>query len=110
MNPRKTEAQQYAALVERFEALRDQKVRLETQLDSARQKVAQLQKQALEQFGTSDLSALRDRLAEVKRENEHRRTEYAKLLESIEQGVKQASQAYEATDASASRGSVRRGI
>lgn len=110
MNPKKTEAQAYAELVERHEQLSTKKVRVETQLENARNRLAELQRQAKSQFGTDDLDALRAKLTEIKEENERRRSEYTKLLDSIEDGLRQAAQAYESVEGTQNRPGARKGM
>jgi len=72
------------ALKKRHRELDHQKVTAQAHLDSATKQLDQLKNEAREQYGTDDLNQLREKLDEMKRENEHKRVEYDRHLARIE--------------------------
>ena len=70
-------------LKEQYEELNKRKIQAQTQLESATKQLEDLQKEAVENFQTSDITELKAKLAEMEAENEKRRADYQKLLEDI---------------------------
>lgn len=73
----------------RYKQLSDQKVRLQTQRESALAQLAELEAQAQEQFGTSDEAVLQTQLEQIERDNEAELLSYQSGLEKIESQLKQ---------------------
>ena len=71
-------------LSQRYSRLNDQRVRAQTNLENAQSQLDNLEKQALESFGTSDLQDLKSKLAAMESENEKRLVEYQQHLDAIE--------------------------
>jgi len=66
-----------------YEQLNEKKIQAQTQLQEAEKQLAALQKEAKEEFGTSDVDELTKKLKEMETENERRRSEYQELLDKI---------------------------
>jgi len=75
------------SLKQRYEKLYDRKIQTQTQLESTTKQLEELQAEAAEQFGTSDIDQLETKLAEMQAENEKRLTDYKSLLDGIEQDL-----------------------
>jgi chromosome segregation ATPase len=71
-------------LQERYKQLNTRKIQAETHLDNARAQLEALQAEAREKYGTDDLAALREKLAQMKAENESKRAAYQEQLDKIE--------------------------
>jgi multidrug resistance efflux pump len=71
-------------LQERFQQLNKRKIQAETNLEHARTQLETLQAEAREKYGTDDLAALREKLAQMKAENEAKRASYQEQLDKIE--------------------------
>jgi chromosome segregation ATPase len=73
-----------AQLRKRYEKLNRDKTVAETQLESARESLNLLRQKAREDYGTDDLALLREKLEQMKQENQRKRSEYQKSLDQIE--------------------------
>lgn len=71
-------------LQERFQELKDKKTRAEADRDHAEQRLAELKEQARATYGTDDVDELKEKLAQMKAENERKRREYQQHLDRIE--------------------------
>src|SRR3954453_15813268 len=71
-------------LQRRHEQLNTQKIQAQTKLESARQQLEALKREAREKYGTDDLAVLRQKLADMKDENERKRADYQAELDRIE--------------------------
>lgn len=72
------------ALKARYEALNKKKIQAETNQEAAEKRLKELKAQALHDYGTDNLDALKQKLDELKSENERKRAEYQNHLEAIE--------------------------
>ncbi len=72
------------ALQRKYEDLNRKKIEAETRQHLAGEKLKQLRAEALANWGTDDLDALRRKLVQMQEENEQRRAKYQSDLESIE--------------------------
>ena len=79
--------QDIAMLKARYEELRDEKTRAEANLGSAKDQLDVLKQQARDTYGTDDLAALKQKLADMKAENERKRSEYEATLNQIDQNL-----------------------
>jgi hypothetical protein len=79
-----TSNQPIEELKKRYEALRDQKIRADTQLKTATDQLEQIKAEARAQYGTDSLAELESKLDEMKRENERKRADYQKHLDEVE--------------------------
>lgn len=83
-------------LQERFSQLNKRKIQAETNLDNAREQLEKLQAEAREKYGTDDLAALREKLAQMKAENEAKRAAYQEQLDKIEADLADVEQKFAA--------------
>ena len=72
------------ALKRRHRELENQKIAAETNLDRATEELDRLRNEAREQYGTDDLEDLRQKLEEMKSDNERKRYDYDRHLAQIE--------------------------
>lgn len=86
-------------LKERYQNLNEEKIRAEENLKNAESHLAQLRQQAIEEFGTDDLSSLREKLDQMESENEKKRADYQAKLDHIESNLSSVEQSYEESDA-----------
>ena len=82
-------------LSQRYSQLHVQRVRAQANLDNAQEQLGQLEKQALESFGTSDLEELKAKLAAMESENEKRLVEYQQHLDTIETNLAKIEKEYD---------------
>ncbi|MFT5302358.1 MAG: hypothetical protein ACI87E_000622 [Mariniblastus sp.] len=71
----------------RYQGLAEQKIKVETQRDSALKQLDELKIQARELFGSDDVGQLREKLKEMKESNELKRREYQQSLDKIDQDL-----------------------
>lgn len=71
-------------LRKRYEQLNELRIQAETRQKTALEQLETLRKTARDQFGTDDLSKLKEMLQQRKEENERKRADYQKSLEQIE--------------------------
>ena len=79
-----TPAQSLEELQKRFNSLNQQKIRAETMLENAQNRLAELKEEARRDYGTDDVGELRRKLEEMKAENERKRADYQSHLDTIE--------------------------
>lgn len=79
-------------LTSEYQRLNERRIQTQTQLEEATKQLDALQKEAEEEFGTSDVAELRTKLAQMEAENEKRRSEYQTLLEGIATELEQVEQ------------------
>lgn len=77
------------SLRERYEHLREERVRAAENLRGAETRLAELKARARERYGTDDLDALRERLERTRAENERKRAEYRAHLDRIEERLRE---------------------
>jgi hypothetical protein len=94
-----TDTQSIAELQKRYESFMAEKVKYETQRDSAADELAKLKKQAMEQFGSDDIGKLEKMLADMKTENEKRTREYQASLDKIDQNLKDVRDSFAESEA-----------
>lgn len=87
------------SLQERYDALKDQRIRNEERLQAAERNLAELRARAVEAFGTDDIDELRKLLAKQEKENEKNRKAYEKHLDEVEAKIASVEADYEAEDA-----------
>ena len=66
-----------------YERLNERKIQAKTQLEEATKQLEALQKDAVNEFETSDIDELKNKLEQMETENEKRRSDYQELLEGI---------------------------
>lgn len=71
-------------LKQRYNELHIRQIQAGERLNSAKEQLEKLQKQAREQYGTDNVDELRTKLAAMEAENERRRAEYQADLDRIE--------------------------
>ena len=81
-------------LQERFQSFSEQKIKVETQRDHARQELEKLKATAREKFGSDDLETLKNQLQEMKIANEKKRVDYQKQLDAIEQKLSEINERF----------------
>ncbi len=81
-------------LTQRYNQLNTKKIEAETNLKSARKQLEELQKEARETYGTDDLEALQQKLAEMEAENEKKRADYQATLDRIETDLDAVEEKY----------------
>ena len=72
----------------RYAKFNEQQIRVKTQLEGAQKRLAELQAQAAQEFGTDDVAALQKKLEGMKKENEKRQASYQKNLDEVEAKLK----------------------
>ncbi|MEZ6126944.1 MAG: hypothetical protein R3C49_27825 [Planctomycetaceae bacterium] len=82
-NP-ETAAPTIEQLTQQYHTLNERKIQAQTQLQEAQKRLEELQRQAEKDFGTSDITALQNRLKQMETENEKRRSDYQQLLAGIQ--------------------------
>jgi len=85
--PTAGDAQTIEELRGRYEKLNTRRIQVQERLDTARQRLSDLQKQARESYGTDDVAELQTKLDEMKSENLRKRAEYQASLDAIEAGL-----------------------
>ena len=83
------------ALRNRYETLKEEKTRCETNIENAKQQLEKLYEKARTEYGTDDLDALRAKLEAMKAENARRQETYKASLDTIEADLKAVDKAYE---------------
>ena len=71
-------------LQKRYQALSDQKIKVETQREHALGQLDKLKAQAKELYGSDDVGQLKKILDEMKSSNEEKRSQYQASLDSID--------------------------
>jgi hypothetical protein len=74
-------------LTKRYEGLNKKKIQAETNLDHAQKALKKLQEEAIQKFGTDDLSQLKQKLADMETANEKARGDYQASLDAIESAL-----------------------
>jgi hypothetical protein len=82
----------------RYQRLAEEKIKVETQRDSAQQQLQEIKADALEQFGSDDLNTLKARLADMKTNNDQKRIDYQKQLDQIEQKLVEIDEQFVAAE------------
>ena len=72
------------ALKKRHKELEHQKVTSEANFKTATEQLEAVKKEALDKYGTDEIDQLRNKLLEMKDQNERTRAQYQKHLEEIE--------------------------
>jgi hypothetical protein len=80
----KSGQQSIEELRQRYAKLDKKKIEAETELRGAENRLKELQKEAREKYGTDDVAALRQKLDDLKQENETKRANYQTDLDRIE--------------------------
>lgn len=81
----------------RYDALNKKKIQAETNQEAAERRLKELKAQALHDYGTDNLDALKQKLDELKTENERKRAEYQAHLEEIESKLATVEQQHKET-------------
>jgi hypothetical protein len=71
-------------LSKRHRALEEKQITAKTLLGASQDRLNDLKQKARESYGTDDLVKLREKLEDMKRENEHKRAAYQRHLDEIE--------------------------
>ena len=66
-----------------YETLNERKIEAQSLFKEATKQLEKLQKEAVEEFDTSDIGELKTKLEKMEAENEDRRAQYQELLEGI---------------------------
>jgi chaperonin cofactor prefoldin len=82
-------------LRKRYEILNTERTVAETDLKHAQTRLQELQAMAREQYGTDDLDALRQKLAQIREENERRRAAYQASLDGIQASLQAVESQYQ---------------
>ena len=85
-------------LQKRFSRLDKQQTVVQTQLDEAQKRLAELKLQAKSEFGTDDVDMLQQKLEAMKKENEQKRSEYQKGLDEVEAKLKEVESEFAETE------------
>jgi hypothetical protein len=91
-------------LQKRYSALNKKQIEADTNLKNAEKQLAALQAEAREKYGTDDLAALRQKLADMKAENETKRRDYQAKLDKIETDLAQVEEKFAAETQTAGKG------
>jgi predicted nucleic acid-binding Zn-ribbon protein len=79
-----TNQQPIEELQKRYKKLYDEKIRVETELKAAQEQLCYHKENAKKIWGTDDVHELEKRLQAIKNQNEQKRGDYQKHLDSIE--------------------------
>ncbi len=85
--PTTSKSQPIDDLRRRYQELNDKRVAAETRLGETEKALELLKKEAQEQWGTSDLTELQDKLAKQQADNERLRQSYEANLSQIEKSL-----------------------
>jgi len=75
-------------LESRYKSLYDTKIRVETELETTQKELSRHKETAKKNWGTDDVNELEKKLQSIKDENEKKRSDYQKHLDSIESQLK----------------------
>jgi len=81
-------------LRERYEELNTRKTVAQTNLKNAEKQLDKLKKKAVDAYGTADVDELREKLKEMKTENERKRKEYQASLDKIDKDLAKVDEEY----------------
>jgi hypothetical protein len=101
-----SDPQSIEELQKRYSALNKKQIEADTNLKNAEKQLAALQAEAREKYGTDDLAALRQKLADMKAENETKRRDYQAKLDKIESDLTQVEEKF-AAEAQTAAGKVK---
>ena len=87
-------AQDIEELKRRYDELNQKRIRTDANLQNATKRLGELKEQAREEFGTDDVEELREKLAEMKTENERKRSDYQSSLDRIETELVEVEKQY----------------
>ncbi|HEY4311739.1 MAG TPA: hypothetical protein VGN12_19995 [Pirellulales bacterium] len=82
----------------RYQSLNTRKIQAEAHLDNARKQLATLKQEAIREYGTDDLTELREKLTTMKAENEQKRKSYQADLDRIESELAEVDERFAATE------------
>ena len=92
------DVQSMEQLQARYGQLHKKQIQAETNLKHAEEQLADLRKQAVENYGTDNLDELRSNLTKMKAENEARRKDYQASLDKIESDLAEVEREFAATE------------
>src|SRR5688500_10096002 len=81
-------------LQQRYNALHRQQIQAETNLKNAQRQLDSLRAEAREKYQTDDLDVLRQKLADMKEENDRKRREYQDKLDKIEADLAEVEESF----------------
>ena len=81
-------------LQKRFQGLREQKIKVETQREHALAQLDELKSQSKELYGSDDVDQLKKILEEMKSSNEQKRSQYQSALDSIDDDLAAISEKF----------------
>ncbi len=90
-----SELQDMETLQQRHQMLHKKHIETGANLKNARDRLDELQREATEKYGTSDIDELRQKLATMKAENEEKRRAYQAELDDIERELKRVESSFE---------------
>jgi len=85
-------------LTTHYQELNKRKIESERDLVNAEKSLDELKQQALNDYGTDQLDALKEKLEQIKAENERKRADYHQTLGQIETELAKIETDYQATD------------
>jgi chromosome segregation ATPase len=88
----------------RYQDLNTKKIQCATRLDTARQTLENLKNEARAKYGTDNLAALQEKLAQMRKDNEQKRASYQAELDRIQADLDRVEQSFRATEAGAVKG------
>ena len=89
-------------LQKRYESLNTRKIQAETHRDNAKKRLEELRSEARDKYGTDDVAELEKKLAEMKADNERKRSEYQQSLDKIEGELAEVEKKFAAAEDSSS--------
>jgi hypothetical protein len=97
-DPKKPAAgQDIETLKRRHAALDKERTTAQANLANAVRQLAELKDEAQKAYGTDDLDALRQKLKQMREENERKRAEYQKHLDEVEAKLAEVTQKFSET-------------
>ncbi|WP_298858666.1 hypothetical protein [uncultured Gimesia sp.] len=92
------EAPDIETLTAHYQELNKRKIESERDLVNAEKNLDELKQQALSDYGTDNLDELKEKLEQIKTENERKRAEYHQTLGKIETELANIETEHQATD------------
>lgn len=87
-------AQTIEQLTARYQQLNEKKIKAQSDLQHAQDRLDELKKKAMQEYHTDDLAELKQQLADMKSKNEKDRASYQASLDGIEADLSQIDEDY----------------
>lgn len=85
-------------LQKRFQDFHNRKIQIQTQRDETNKTLDKLREEAEQEFGSSDLKVLKEKLAAMTKDNQKKVADYDQQLKDIESKLNAVTQQFETDD------------